>query len=169
MVEAKIDSGGRVIDTRVVNGHSPALDRAAREALARWRFEPATRDGRTIASQYRVSFDFVLADVDEPTPETSVPSVPVEIGENVTPPRRIVTSMPAYPNAAWSEGVKGDVLVRAVIDEQGAVRDVKVLKGLPYGMTEAAVAAIRQWKFEPATRKGMPVAVYRNLSVRFET
>ena len=84
------------------------------------------------------------------------------------PPRRLEAPLPAYPDAAWVQGITGDVLVRAVIDKNGGVTDVEVVKGLPYGMTEAAVEAIRRWKFAPAKRHGKPVAVYRNLSVRFE-
>ena len=94
---------------------------------------------------------------------------PFEIGGAIKPPRRLSAPLPGYPDEAWAEGVTGDVLVRAVIDERGAVAEVEVLKGLPYGMTEAALAAIRQWRFTPATLDGSPVAVYRNLSVRFET
>ncbi|MEM7586919.1 MAG: TonB family protein [Acidobacteriota bacterium] len=94
---------------------------------------------------------------------------PFKVGGVVKPPRRLVTPLPEYPDAAWARGVTGDVLVRAVIDERGKVADVEVLRGLPYGMTEAAVAAIERWRFAPATRHGEAVAVYRNLSVRFES
>lgn len=45
--------------------------------------------------------------------------------------------------------------------------DVKVLRGAPFGMTEAAVEAVRGWRFRPATREGEPVAVYYQLTVRF--
>ncbi len=45
--------------------------------------------------------------------------------------------------------------------------DVKVLKGLPSGLTEAAVEAVPKWRFEPATLEGNPVAVYYLVTVSF--
>ena len=58
-------------------------------------------------------------------------------------------------------------IVQAVIDKQGNVVDAKVLKGLPMGLDQEALRAIRQWKFEPATLNGKPVDVYYNLTVNF--
>ncbi|MEM7353799.1 MAG: energy transducer TonB [Acidobacteriota bacterium] len=162
VVEADIDDTGTVTDTRVVRGNAAALDLAAIEALQSWRFEPALQDGTPVASSYRVGFEFAL-------PKDNDGLAPVEVSGDIEPPRRLETPLPVYPNTAWAQGITGDVLVQAVIDETGAVADVKVLKGLPHGLTEAAVEAIRRWRFEPATRHGQPVAVYHNLSVRFET
>ncbi len=162
VVDAEVDASGAVTGTTIVRGHSPALDAAAAAALESWRFEPARRGDVAVESTYRIGIKFTLRE------EAAEPSAPLEVGGAVEPPRRLTAPLPAYPDAAWAHGITGDVLVRAVIDEGGAVTDVEVLKSLPYGMTEAAVEAIRRWKFAPATRHGQPVAVYRNLSVRFE-
>ena len=59
------------------------------------------------------------------------------------------------------------MIVQAIIDKQGAVTNVKVLKGLPMGLSEQAVEAIKKWKFKPATLNGKPVDVYYNLTVNF--
>ncbi len=163
VVEADIDATGTVTGARVARGRSPLLDAAAVAALETWRFEPARRGAEEIASTYRIGIKFTLREDDE-----TEPPGPFEVGGDVEPPRRLEAPLPAYPDAAWANGITGDVLVRAVIDENGAVADIEVVKGLPHGMTEAAVEAIRRWKFAPATRRGQPVAVYRNLSVRFE-
>ncbi len=163
VVRAEIDAAGAVTGTTVVRGVSPSLDRAAAEALGKWRFEPATRGGVAVASSHRVGFRFALEAAAEPEP-----GMPLEVGGDVQPPRRLEAPLPTYPDAAWAAGISGDVLVKAVIDETGAVRDVEVLRGLPHGVTEAAVEAIRRWNFAPATRNGRPVAVYQTLSVRFE-
>ena len=56
----------------------------------------------------------------------------------------------------------------AFIDKTGAVRDVHVLKPLPNGLSEAAADAVRQWRFQPATRRGQPVGVLFNLTVNFK-
>jgi protein TonB len=59
------------------------------------------------------------------------------------------------------------VIVEAVIDEQGRVTDVRILRGLPMGLDREAVAAVRQWRFTPATLQGKPVKVYFSLTVNF--
>ena len=59
------------------------------------------------------------------------------------------------------------MILQAVIDEQGDVQNVTVLKGLSMGLTEEAEKAVSQWKFAPARLNGRPVAVYFNLTVHF--
>jgi TonB family protein len=61
------------------------------------------------------------------------------------------------------------VIVQAIIDEQDIVTGVKLLKGLPMGLDQAALDAIKEWRFEPARlMDGRPVAVYYTLTVNFE-
>ena len=59
------------------------------------------------------------------------------------------------------------VIVQAIVNKTGDVTNVKVLKGLPMGLEEEAVKAIKRWKFKPATLNGKPVDVYYNLTVNF--
>ena len=55
----------------------------------------------------------------------------------------------------------------AVIDEAGDVRCVRPLRGLPLGLTESAMRAVKAWKFEPARIDGKPTRVFYHLSVNF--
>ena len=86
----------------------------------------------------------------------------VEFGPGVTPPEPVSKPMPAYPPLAARAQVGGAVLMELLVDETGAVREVKVLRGIKpnLGLDEAAVAAARKWKFKPATKNGVPVKVY---------
>ncbi len=59
------------------------------------------------------------------------------------------------------------VTVRATIDREGNVVVVEVLRGQPYGLSEEAVKAYKQWKFKPATLHGRPVSVYYHLTMNF--
>jgi len=59
------------------------------------------------------------------------------------------------------------VIVEAIIDKNGNVDHVKVLKGLPMGLSDEAEAAVRKWKFRPGTLNGEPVDVIFNLTVNF--
>ncbi len=60
------------------------------------------------------------------------------------------------------------MIVEAIIDKEGNVTNVKVLKGLPMGLDQAAVDAVSRWKFKPATLNAKPVAVIYNLTVNFQ-
>jgi TonB family protein len=92
---------------------------------------------------------------------------PMQISGNVLAPVRIHAPDPHYPEEARHARVQGVVILQTIIDKVGNVTDVKVLKGLPSGLTEAAVEAVSSWRFKPATLEGKPVAVYYLVTVSF--
>jgi len=92
---------------------------------------------------------------------------PIRIGGEVVPPELINKVQPVYPEIARKARVQGVVIVEAIIDKQGNVTDSRILRGLPMGISEAAVAAIGRWKYKPATLNGRPVAVYLTVTVTF--
>jgi TonB family protein len=59
-------------------------------------------------------------------------------------------------------------VLEVAISETGAVENVAVIKSLAPGLDMAAVNAVRQWKFKPATRDGKPVPVLFNLTINFK-
>jgi periplasmic protein TonB len=89
------------------------------------------------------------------------------LGGDIVPPVKLSGDTPGYTEEARQGRVQGVVILEAVIDVTGSVAEVKVLKGLPMGLTETAVAATEQWKFRPAMRNGSPVPVFYNLTVKF--
>lgn len=97
---------------------------------------------------------------DEPAPATSE-------GGAVTAPKKIDGPQPAYPDAARKDGIEGIVVLDCLIGADGQVHDIKVLRPLPEGLTEAATEAVRQWRFEPATKDGRPIEARYVLTVRF--
>jgi TonB family protein len=88
-------------------------------------------------------------------------------GGKITEPVKIGGDPPNYPQAARAARVQGIVLLECVIGKDGSVRNIKVLRGLPLGLTEAAVAAVKTWKFQPSTLAGQPVEVLYIQMVRF--
>jgi TonB family protein len=92
---------------------------------------------------------------------------PMQIGGNVLAPVRVYAPDPHYPEEARHARVQGVVILQTIIDTVGNVTDVRVLKGLPSGLTEAAVEAVSSWRFKPATLDGKPVAVYYLVTVSF--
>ena len=80
------------------------------------------------------------------------------IGEVDSPPIPVVRIPPVYPVAARMEGIEGWVVVRFVVDENGRVTDVQVVKSKPKGIFESAVVkCVSQWRFKPATLEGVKV------------
>ena len=86
---------------------------------------------------------------------------------DVTAPRAIRKEPPQYTEVARQERIQGLVILRLVIDQTGKVTEVEVLKGLPYGLTETAIAAVESWEFEPAQYEGKPVSVLYNITINF--
>lgn len=96
------------------------------------------------------------------------PAAPVRVGGDVKAPVAISRIDPVYPEVARKARIQGIVIVEAIIDKHGSVRDVKVLKGLPFGLDQAAVDAVKRWRFKPGTLNGAPVDVIFNLTVNFK-
>ncbi len=109
-------------------------------------------------------------------PETILPPPPpaqsgpmtVRVGHEIEAPRLIHRVRPRYPAAAKKLHLTGPVIVEMLIDTDGRVVEVSVLRGLPFGLTESAVEAARQWRFEPSTFEGRPVSVRYTLTIRFQ-
>jgi protein TonB len=94
---------------------------------------------------------------------------PVRVGGNVKAPTIIESTRvdPVYSEVARRAKIQGIVIIEAVIDRQGNVTEARVLKPLPMGLDDAALRAVKQWKFRPGTLNGQPVPVYYNLTVNF--
>jgi protein TonB len=73
---------------------------------------------------------------------------------------------PIYPPEAKANGIEGTVVLEAVVDKQGNVAKAKVVSG-PQILADAAVEAIKAWKFAPATSKGQPVEKTTQIKVTF--
>jgi len=96
--------------------------------------------------------------------------LPVEAGGGVVSPVLIESTgvKPVYPEEALRDGLEGLVVLEAIVDERGRVgHDIKVVRRQGHGFDEAAVAAVRQWRFRPATRDGKPIKVRRIFPIVF--
>lgn len=86
---------------------------------------------------------------------------------DVLRPKPVFTPEPTYPDRASSENFRGIVLLAMVVNKDGRVENIRLLRPLGMGMEEAAVAAVQTWRFKPATRDGQAVAVEMNIEVAF--
>ncbi len=84
-----------------------------------------------------------------------------------TKPVRLSGPTPRYTQAARANGIQGTVTLRVLVGEDGDVQDVRVVRGLPDGLTEQAIEAARQAKFKPATKDGQAVSYWVLLQLEF--
>ena len=92
---------------------------------------------------------------------------PYRPGSGVEPPRLLREVKAQYTEDARTRGITGDVVLEIVIRSDGTVGDVKILRGLGFGLDERAVTAVRNWKFSPARRLGTAVDVIVEVEVEF--
>lgn len=129
--------------------------------------EPLIREQLFEAPQLEIDG---IADVLFDLPEAPSPAGPpgtLFVEGDVLPPKKTYAPLPNYTEEARQARVQGVVILQAVVDTLGHVGYVKVLKGLPEGLTESAVQVVQEWRYEPATLNGEPVPVYINLTVNF--
>jgi TonB family protein len=96
-----------------------------------------------------------------------VPDV-FRVGGEVKAPTVTSHVEPLYPEAARAKHINGIVILETLIDASGNVTGAHILKPLPEGLDDAAVTAVKQWRFEPATLNGQPVTVIFNLTIQFK-
>jgi protein TonB len=104
---------------------------------------------------------------DAPPGEGIVGGPPMRLGGDIVPPVKLHYPQPRYTEEGRLSRIQGVVILEAIIDAEGNVHDVKVLKGLPMGLAESATETAREWKFKPAMLNGQPVPVYLNLTIHF--
>lgn len=102
--------------------------------------------------------------VGPPAPPT--PHTPIRLHSGMQTPVKTVHVAPVYPSIAQSAHVQGVVILEAVIDARGHVTSVSVLRSIPL-LDQAAVDAVRQWRFSPALLNGQTVPVVMTVTVNF--
>ena len=93
-----------------------------------------------------------------------VPLRSTEVDEKV---RLLSKPEPHYSEEARRQGIIGTVVLRVVFTSTGEVTQIRAIQQLPLGLTERAIAAAREIKFQPAKKGGRPVSVYMQLEYNF--
>jgi protein TonB len=116
----------------------------------------------------RVSAEGLSALIARSGLQPAAPKPERPIGGEVKAARLISSVPPAYPPLARSQGVEGDITLDALIDETGRVTKIKTISG-PELLQQAAAAAVRQWKYEPAALDGKAVPMHLTVTIKFRT
>jgi protein TonB len=89
------------------------------------------------------------------------------VGGGVSAPTIIFRVEPTYSEEARKAKYQGVVVLSAIVRKDGTIEILKVVRGLGLGLDENAIQALKQWKFRPGMRNGIPVDVALNIEVNF--
>jgi protein TonB len=91
-----------------------------------------------------------------PPPPPPPPAKPRRVGGELQAPALIHRVEPDYPGVAVAAKVSGTVILEATVNESGAVAEVHVLRSILL-LDQAAIKAVRQWRYQPLVLNGQPV------------
>jgi TonB family protein len=161
VMEVTVNEKGEVWDARVVRGES-SLQNAALEAVRRWRFSPALLNGNPVPILVHVEMEFRLDNASAPAG-----SRPIRVDEKIHAAKLLYQVQPEYPEEAKRLRIEGEVVLLTTVDEGGAVIDAHPMSGHQL-LTDAAVQAVRQWKYSSTLLNGEPVKVEATVTISFK-
>ena len=138
---------GQIGDIKVVQGLPYGLTENAIAAANKIRFEPAIKDGRPVSVRGSLEFTFKLY------------NDPVQQMDASLRPTILYREKAQYTQEARDNNVEGTVVLSVVFGADGQIGDIKVIRGLPHGLTQKAIEAASKIRFEPAMKDGRPVSV----------
>jgi len=152
-------SDGRIGDIKVVKPMPEGLTEEAITAAKRITFEPAKKDGLPVSIRTNIEYQFVY-DPREPRqvyPLIDQSRIPTK-DRLISRPQVIYQERPDYTPQARKNRVKGLVQLSVIFGADGRLRDLRVLRGLPDGLTEKAIEAAKKIRYRPAQKMlGTPV------------
>lgn len=89
------------------------------------------------------------------------------VGGGVTPPSVIQRIEPQYSEEARKARYQGTVVLEAIVRKDGTCDILRIVRSLGFGLDENAIQALKQWRFRPGMRNGVPVDVALNIEVNF--
>ena len=144
-----------VSDVTVFNGPE-IFHKAATDAVSQWRFKPAEHKGRVVPVTLVTPIQF------SSTPDNVLEFWSVDVKPVLTNPVE-----PVYPDKARKAGVTGNVFLKFVVNVDGTVSHINVIKGKA-DFHKAAIDAISQCRFTPAEHDGKPVPVWMTQRISFK-
>ena len=157
-VDLLVGTDGKVKKTRVAKSLDLkyGLDDAATKALKQWTFQPGRLNGAPVPCLVSVIVEFrnplfAPAGFDTDALDPEAPGVTQPVLKHKADPR--------YSSEAMRALITGEVWLDAVVDVDGSVKVLRIKRSLDkeYGLDYAAIQASKEWRFQPATRNGLPV------------
>ncbi len=187
-----VNEEGYVYEIRIESGH-PLLQQAAIDAVKQWRYSPTLLNGEPVPVMATVTVVFRLKDdaarmenlnlnmrtvssgSAQPVPgqfanpEAKPPHTSAyRVNGDVQESKLIYKVNPVYPEQAKAERMEGPVHLQVTINEEGLVSGIIVSPGNYEVLEEAAIDAVKQWKYSPTLMNGEPVPVFADVTVVFQ-
>jgi TonB family protein len=147
ILDALVDSDGKLTDAKVLRADSPFLDKA-QSAVQTWSFRPARIEGQAVDERIAVAFEFTEPFLPSPKRRSHTYPEPPDADDRAPVP--VYTVEPEYPVNAVAEG---SVVVLGVINAQGHLTSTKVIRA-DGPLVAPTTAAMQQWRFTPGIRAG---------------
>jgi TonB family protein len=174
-----VDREGRVREAYPLNSDNAGLQDAARDQLLRWTLKPITVGGKSVQAQAALSFHFdtTLAPnsqqpkTDASTATASPDAVASPGGAHPTGFVQgflVSKTIPNYPADARKKHIQGKVVLEIIIDASGVPRDIHMVSSPDQALTDSAIEAVTQWRYEPSRLNGIPVSLKSTVEVNFQ-
>ena len=175
-IEVKINHDASLGSMKIVESTGDArLDAAAQQAISSsqpFRGLPESYQGKDL--NIRLKFGYFPASDAVPFCEGpnwgahSAAYTVQKVGGGITPPKTTYAPDPEYSEEARRDRYMSSVQIAGTVDPQGEFTDLCVTQAAGKGLDEKALSAVQNWKFEPASLEGQPVAVRVLVEVTFE-
>jgi TonB family protein len=166
------DENGKVIDAKILKGAHELLNKAAIAAVKQWEYQPFIISGKPIPVEFTVTMKFNLDEKDKAVTADEEVNAGINVDVFDLPEdvelKLIKRVEPKYPREALKKLMGGKIVLEAIIDKEGNVIDVKVIDGEHDILNNAAIDAVKQWKYEPYKEKGIPKKVRYKVTVDFK-
>lgn len=148
-------TAGRQVD-------APSADQ---ESMA-WSGSTGTGIGTSFATATELPPAVVVKPPPAQAPVKAAVTGPVRVSQGVEGAKLIFSPHPAYPPLAKATHSQGLVKLEAIIAADGSIRNLKVVSGPPL-LIDAALSAVRQWRYDPTLLNGVAVEVLTEIDITF--
>jgi TonB family protein len=173
-----IEANGVPAHIQLLHKHGDTFDQAALAAVKNSIFEPGMLAGKAVPVwiDVRVVFhagrtqaipEILITERDLPPPDASQSEDKHHKPLSYTPPIPIHTVDADFADPFTKHPYVQVAIVAVLVNEEGLPKEVRVVRGLGFGLDKKAEAAVWQYRFLPATSKGKPIAARRNVMVEF--
>lgn len=173
-----IDANGIPDHIQVLHSHGDGFDQSAVAAVQQSKFEPGRLGGKPVpvwidmrvvfhANRSQAVPQILIAERDLPPPDESQLEDKHHNPLSYTPPFPIHIVDADFTDPFANHPYVQVALVSVLVGEDGSPKEVRVVRGLGFGLDKKAEGAVWQYRFFPATSKGKPIAARRNVMVDF--
>ncbi len=153
-----VRADGKVGECTVTRSLDAELDQQALKAMNEWQFKPGTKDGKPVAVEIAVEMAFKLRG----GPPVYRP------GDGVSSPVVVTEVKADYPADAMQAGVSGTVVMEGIVQLDGSIDTIRVIKSIDERLDREAVKALGQWRFKPGQKDGEDVRVQISIEMSFK-